>query len=383
MGLRARFFLGLLAGACTVTRDPPERTGGVHPPGWSDITSSAFHAAWLRSQGEPLGDCQTCHGADYGGGAVRVGCSTTTCHTQDPGPEWCGTCHGSREGPEPEKPTTGAHSAHAVPCRTCHVVPERVLSEGHVDGDGIPEVTFSGWDRSTGRCSGIYCHQAGTPRWNPPDPKLACGDCHLAPPANHARFGRLTMSSDGEARCDACHPVPPGDKHVDGNKDLTLPDRCDTCHGSGRGGPPPALDGAVLPTDRAVGAHRRHGVPELWDRIGRSVNCDACHEMPEEVFAEGHMDDAAPADVRLRHGGVYQPDSGTCVTRCHWNRDPGPSWTDDSGAARACDACHGNPPERTRAGTPHVPAAPEVAVCQSCHLFEVAEHVDGDVDFRQ
>ena len=59
---------------------------------------------------------------------------------------------------------------------------------------------------------------------------------------------------------------------------------------------------------------------------------------------------------------------------------PGPVWTDASGAARACDACHGFPPVLTRQGTPHTSAPPALAACLGCHPFSPEAHVDGHVD---
>src|SRR4051812_41615386 len=83
--------LGLLLVGCDIPRDRP--AGGQHPPGWITTSSPAFHGRWLRSNGDKLGPCQACHGADYQGGAVAVGCTSAGCHTR--GPEDCGTCHGA------------------------------------------------------------------------------------------------------------------------------------------------------------------------------------------------------------------------------------------------------------------------------------------------
>lgn len=131
----------------------------------------------------------------------------------------------------------------------------------------------------------------------------------------------------------------------------------------------------------AVGAHARHLDASIANRIGRVVACDDCHSVPAEIGSPGHVDGTAPADVVLHSGESYGPTTHGCVVGCHWSLDPGPSWDDDSGAARACDACHGLPPLVTRTGTTHPPVSGGQAACASCHLFDPATHVDGKVDF--
>jgi hypothetical protein len=166
---------------------------------------------------------------------------------------------------------------------------------------------------------------------------------------------------------------------VDGALDA-LPLACDACHGKGPLGAPPAgLNGAVDPGDPGLGAHRRHLDPTLDDRIGAIAACADCHAVPASVDDPGHLDGAAPADVALAFGGLYDPAAGTCTAWCHWDRDPGPRWADASGDERACDACHGFPPLTTRRGTAH-PSAPDFQACLSCHTYEPARHVDGIVD---
>ena len=229
----------LLAG-CANAR-PSADDGGPHPAGFAEPASPAFHGLWLRANVYPLAFCRGCHGADYGGGAVGVSCTSQSCHTR---------------------------------------------------------------------------------------------------------------------------PV----------------ESCDTCHGRGnRGAPPPALGDATDPAMRGVGAHQRHLEPALPDRMGRVVACESCHRVPATARDPGHIG-PAPAPVRLAGGGTYDPASLTCVVGCHWDRTPGPRWTDTSGAPRACDGCHAFPPDRTRKGTPHPSVTGEVTVCRSCHPFDPSTHVDGIVE---
>lgn len=340
----------------------------VHPAGFDDVAGEAFHGSYLKRTGYALGACRECHGADYRGGAVGIGCSSAGCH--EAGVEACGTCHEA-------SPTTESHAAHEGPCSTCH--PPRADARSAAHPGGHVEIAFSGvatvnahpsFDPETRTCSTTHCHGTGEPTWGAPGP-LACSGCHGAPPTSHARY------AGAETDCASCHAG--GSHHVDGSLDV-LVSGCDACHGKGPLGAPPAgLFGAV--DSSAVGAHARHLDPTLADRIGKTARCDDCHVVPDELDAPGHIDASAPADVSLRAGETYTPMTRACTVGCHWDRSPGPRWDDVSGAARACDACHAMPPAQTRQGTPHPPAEPTLEACTSCHAFDASTHVDGEVDF--
>lgn len=383
--LRPLWFVLCFASACVLERDRPN-DGGQHPAGWLEPKSDAFHGRWLSSNGYKLEDCQVCHGDDYKGGPVGVGCATSGCHER--GPEQCGTCHGILGGP---RPASGAHAAHTTLCSECHAVPAKIRSGGHINGS--VEVVFSGlaslkgaapaWDASARTCSGTYCHVAGSPSWDDPV-AAACDSCHGDPPASHARFAAVAPSGS----CASCHPAPPDEsRHINGALDLRDDLTCVSCHGSAStslgGAPPPALNGSADPSNRGVGAHRRHLDPTIADRIGRVADCNDCHSVPKAVTSQGHLDSSEPADVVLVGQGGYDAASQRCVVACHWDRSPGPSWTDISGAPRACDACHGFPPTVTREGTAHTLSLPEIGACLQCHSFDPTTHVDNHVDFVQ
>lgn len=366
-----------LGGACSIDR---ERTGGgVHPTGFADEESPDFHGIALKEAGYPLDECRICHGKDDGGGAVGVSC-LGACHSK--GVEACDTCHGADGNPLPLM--SGAHAKHLFACESCHSVPQTAHEERHPNG--ATEVIFTGlaarsegavWNRKDRRCVAIYCH-GGTPMaWDPLPEPLDCEGCHASPPQGHERW--LTQAApDG---CVSCHPIPPDERHMNGSMELADLS-CNACHGSGPlGMPPPSLGGSTSPGDSAVGAHLRHVDPSLSDHIGKAMDCGACHPPVKSVLSPGHLDISPPADVIFVDQGDYQADEQRCVTGCHWNRAPGPQWTDNSGAERACDACHGFPPLKTRAGTAH-PNAPDLPACLSCHTFEPSTHVDGHVDFQ-
>ena len=369
-------FLGL---ACEQLRDRDD-DGGQHPTGWLDEKSADFHGTYLEKASYPLADCRVCHGDQYQGDAVAGSCSTSSCHQE--GVEACGTCHG--EGIDP-RPATGAHGAHLGSCAGCHPLPHSAREAQHPNG--AVEIAFTGealangsaptWDPVTSTCSEVYCHGGSTPRWETPSGGPSCDFCHGAPPVSH---GRWSVAQSTTA-CVDCHPSPEGPYHANGNLDVN-PLACDACHGSGPlGVPPNALDGSTEPTDRGVGAHRRHLDFTLEDRIGKVVPCEVCHAIPASLDAPGHLDLLSPVDVVLPGDGVFDPGSGRCVTGCHWDRSPGPQFQDASGAERACDACHGMPPLTTRKGVAHPQVEGSLATCLVCHAFDPAQHVDGKVDF--
>lgn len=366
--------------ACVIERAQPAENG-QHPEGWMRASSPDFHGKYLRSTGDDLSPCRVCHGDDYQGGPVQVGCTTAGCHEK--GPEQCDTCHGKKNDP---RPSTGAHAEHAGYCTECHKLPGDWASHDTVDGHVL--VVFSGlavannavaaWVPNEARCAGTYCHGSGAPVWKASGPEPApCDSCHAEPPSSHDRFAFVAPKGS----CATCHPTPNDGKHINASIDINAPLACSTCHGHGDlGVPAPALDGSSDVTKPGTGAHARHTDDGLADRMSPVVGCDRCHIVPATVLAQGHLDMASPADVTLKNGESYDAQTGRCNADCHFNRSPGPMWTDASGAARACDACHGFPPVKLRDGTSHTPAAPSLASCLSCHPFDPARHADGIVD---
>jgi predicted CxxxxCH...CXXCH cytochrome family protein len=423
--------LALLPAGCTRARDlslcaalggadSPDCNGGTgqHPAGWGDTSnqdSPSFHRRWFEANldtllyAKTLGQCQTCHGADYAGGAVGVSCLGSGCHTQPGGPEFCGTCHGASQSPLPPipaLPSTGAHALHAALCNDCHDVPAKVSQSDHITG--APRVTFGGLAMSSGKtpaydvttktCTNVYCHGAQSPAWQAPPSTIACDGCHQAPPDSHAAWGRLASPPAGAspaavaAVCSACHPVPepgkspsPGDTHVDGTIEFVGAIACNTCHGhDATGAPPVALDGSTDPSAPGVGAHSAHLDETSSGRIGRVVPCSTCHAVPASVFDPGHLDHPLPATVSLPKGGTYDPATRSCTVWCHWDDASGvrPVWTDATGdiVAPTCTGCHGFPPLTLRDGTPHTHAQPVLSACQACHPFSPSTHVDGVVE---
>lgn len=359
---------------CEIRRERPVGEG-YHEAGWANIDDGGKHAVWLRQAGYPIEDCQVCHGKDGAESPVQVSCNNNGCHNQ--GVSFCGTCHGNAMGP---RPRGDAHDKHTAFCSECHQVPKSLRDMDHLNS--TIDIVFSGlavknqaspmWNTTTKSCSGAYCHNGKTISWTDPlTPETPCDTCHGAPPDSHVRFAYVATPTS----CATCHPDANSPTHLNGSVE-TNSMACDTCHGHGPLGAPPAdLNGSTSALQRGVGAHRRHLDGTLADRLGKAVACSVCHVVPLSYDAPGHLDTSAPADVPLALGD-YDVATGQCVTSCHFDVSPGPSWTDTSGAARACDACHGYPPAFTRKGTPHTPSP----LCSSCHTYTPATHVDGVVD---
>jgi predicted CxxxxCH...CXXCH cytochrome family protein len=369
---------GGVAGSCQVERDVPDN--GYHPVGWADSQSSDFHAHYMRAHLEPLAECRVCHGADDQGGGTLVSCTTANCHSK--GVEACGSCHGKGDDP---RPRDAAHATHSAYCSECHPKPPFVKYGVHTNG--TVDFKFSGaavtngetptFDADTKTCANVDCHyKKTTAPWPSAEPSKQCDLCHQARPDSHARFGKAKS-----ADCTTCHLG--GDAHRNGHIDFQASVACSTCHGEGPlGVPPPAIDGSTSTSSRVVGAHRRHLDPTLSDRIGKVATCEDCHVVPATMFSPGHIDAAPPADVKLIGNGTYDPATSSCSVDCHFNRTPGPVWTDDSGDARACDACHGFPPVKTHKNTTHPSVKADLAECKLCHQFDPnSTHINGTVDF--
>jgi len=343
--------------------------------------------------------------------------------------EVCSHCHGSRESPAPPfdtggsaDPTSigvGAHVAHLaggsfsrpLECGECHDLPVFPETSEHV-GPLPAEVRLVGvaashgrepaWQRERASCSASWCHgpgAAGAPRspsWIVSE-SLGCESCHgLPPPPPHPRF----------TDCQSCHAPVAGpeltiaqrERHVDGIVDVATDLACTACHGSDDDpAPPRALAGDTSTEAPGVGAHRIH---VAGTSRSRSVPCNTCHVVPERLLAEGHVDSAGPAEVRLTgravaFGGTAQYSNGRCEnTSCHGGvfpeghasgaTHPAPLWTRVDGSEANCGGCHGLPPP-----APH-PRGDLNPTCSACHeniepdnlTFRRPElHVDGEVTF--
>lgn len=370
--------------------------GRVGPgPVWIDpdavASCDACHGAPPPAPHPAFGACSACHPATVRpDGTIDVAGGKHVDGQVDVLIPGCDGCHGVDGQAAPPRALdgredtaalgVGAHRAHLtgsslrgpIPCASCHAVPANVVAAGHLDETPVPEVRFNGlaradgaaprWERATATCTGVYCHGATrpggrdtTPVWTRVDgSQVTCGACHgTPPPAPH-------VASDD---CSLCHPrtVLPGgainlagNAHINGQVEVTVP-ACGGCHGTPEDpAPPPALDGAMDPTDPAVGAHETHLAGGL---VSGPIGCTECHVVPADVVSPGHLDAVAGAEVvfgRLATtGGLaarYTPATGRCDTvYCHGAGLTGgglvrPVWNVVDGTQAACGTCHGAPP---------------------------------------
>jgi predicted CxxxxCH...CXXCH cytochrome family protein len=292
---------------------------------------------------EPLAGCAiTCHGADT---------------TNAPPKSISGAMETTAVG-------VGAHQSHLiaaptwhrkVECADCHVVPTDIASPGHMDGDNVAEVIFSGvagastW---TGATCTTHCHGqtdwGGTknePVWTQVDgTQSTCGSCHGAPPP---------PPHPTEMNCATCHPTMEENSlsfrdpasHINGVVDLVdsaVTRGCTTCHGSTNSAPPRDLAGNTARTAKGVGAHQQHLGTSTWHR---EVTCSNCHVVPTALDSPGHRDGDNIAEVifdTLNPGAVYTAGTTTCSTNyCHGNgrgSNGTISWL--TTGPLACNACH-------------------------------------------
>jgi predicted CxxxxCH...CXXCH cytochrome family protein len=352
--------------------------GTVHEPGIIDPRSSAFHGTLLRADrwAEMLDPnnanaCGECHDGTFSRSnsitsPAPAAPACTSCHDQPGGVLACGTCHGdgTREYPPRDlcffpndARTAGAHAAHVqssedrlggYACSTCHPVPnanppESVISGLH--GNGSVDVTFNqtliqgeaSFDATTAVCA-VACHDAGghrpRPGWLDANP-VGCNDCHLSPPAGHYSGPCTGCHSEANATGTA---LSGGTLHLDGRVELgDGSGLCGACHGSGASPWP------------ATFAHPSHENPT----ITTPVACSDCHVVPATVLSPGHLDGVVQVVFSGRateRGALPAWDGTSCTnTACHGANLPSapavtPVWTDTSGAAAACGACHGIPP---------------------------------------
>jgi predicted CxxxxCH...CXXCH cytochrome family protein len=181
--------------------------GGAKPNvTWSEPATPVGCGDCHRSPpaGHFTGPCTGCHaeanatGTALSGGALHL---NGTIDLGD-GSGQCGACHGTGDSPWP---LSAAHPAHETPtltvslaCSSCHVVPTAILDPVHLDG--TVHVVFSGlatargavptWNGTT--CTNVACHGANladppaVPVWNDPSGAQArCGACHGIPPSEH------------------------------------------------------------------------------------------------------------------------------------------------------------------------------------------------------
>lgn len=174
-----------------------------------------------------------------------------------------------------------------------------------------------------------------------------CGTCHGAPPTK--------ATHPTNARCFRCHGQVVDDAfqiidstlHKNGTVNYAV--GCTSCHGWDLGASPPQnLSGECSRDASGVGlhtAHRRDPIP------AHQTNCSNCHKIPLTTEEAGHIDGDNVVEVifdKLATANGASPvwNGSTCSgVYCHGSTLYGgsltePSWSDNSGAAKKCGACH-------------------------------------------
>jgi predicted CxxxxCH...CXXCH cytochrome family protein len=324
-----------------------------------------------------------------------------------------------------------------VTCSACHMIYTDALDDGHIDGQagltwGV-SATRQGaqpqWDGTAGTCASTYCHGSTLgdgsntePTWNKVgEGEAACGSCHGNPPA---------APHPDSTNCEICHGDVVGpegtwvapERHMDGILDSSSPhpegyasasqhgvdftsqglSACTNCHGvdltggsagvscdkchsgfksnctfchggtdNDMGSPPESVSGNTETSQPGVGAHSTHLVKaSTWHA---TVSCSACHKVPVDALAEGHIDGGSAEVVISKlnedegeedEEAQWHKDDGTCSsTYCHGGSSSGgtsmsPQWYLVDGTQSACGSCHGIPPTEDHTN---------ITDCSMCH----------------
>jgi len=174
------------------------------------------------------------------------------------------------------------------------------------------------------------------------------------------------------------------------------PQKCTTCHGEFAGdysdmttwAPPTALDNSTTTDNIGVGAHQSHlNSNGIWAQ----VECETCHNVPNNWSDPSHLDLMIPAEAEVEFHPVGSNDTGThswdhdegeCNAYCHFDAEP--VWTELDDDWNECGACHALPPTDDQS-----PNHPPVSDCSlQCHtnvdaglnIIDPSIHADGEVD---
>jgi predicted CxxxxCH...CXXCH cytochrome family protein len=223
-----------------------------------------------------------------------------------------------------------------------------------------------------------------------------------ADPAVHGS----ALAAMGIAVCQECH----GDELMGGEMspvsctgsgchDPGWETNCTHCHGgmdNDTGAPPEGFAGSL--SDLAAGAHTAH--VEETDKHA-AWDCAMCHNMPTDVFSEGHIDGDARAEVNfgtLNDSGAYDGAGGCSDLYCHGNGSTlgaSPSW--DTDPDLGCGDCHANVSSPVEAdvsamsGRHHLHVIDQGLPCTGCHadttdgtgIIDVDLHVNGTADVSE
>jgi predicted CxxxxCH...CXXCH cytochrome family protein len=343
-----------------------------------------------------------CHGATLPGGAADKSVSWSG----GPSAVARGSCHfiASPPAPHPAIDTFKAPITSATQCSQCH--PATVKPDGTID--------MAGGKHVNGQLDGGGGHAAdySNPAVHGPAALADIASCTSCHGAAYDGNGNAAMN------CNACHANPAGNGLPTYTGSLDWQHDCTFCHGDALRAPdssfplvggalvavnenlagPPLAPGGVS-TGVDVGAHLAH-FDAASNALSTPFQCSQCHgtTTPSDLAhitgtvatgwgAVATAGNTSPTPATFTVGWEASP---TCTNYCHGATLAGgtlknPSWTDSTGAAVACTACHGDPmPYAAMSGGRGF--HPPNATCGSCHPGSTssapakATHVNGTVE---
>ncbi len=203
----------------------------VHDKSFGIYGSGNYHTKYIRQNQYDILSCQSCHGQKYDGAGVKEK-SCLTCHNKQDGPENCGTCHSAVKATAWKglfgKNNIGVHQSHMnteIACNSCHIIPVRLLSNGHLGSDNKAEVKFDTityiannqiYNSNNQTCSNTYCHgnfKGGNGNvsvtWTDGSGNAAkCGSCHgdvTKTTLEEKAFPKTGHPNIGSMKCNQCH----------------------------------------------------------------------------------------------------------------------------------------------------------------------------------
>lgn len=181
----------------------------VHPQGWAQRGSSAFHGDVLAAAQYDKSTCRQCHGSRFDGGLVQVSCFT--CHASYPHPEgWAG------RGEQGHPAYLRAQTYDLAPCQTCHGAD---YSLSKVDISCLTCHVNAGGPEACNTCHGAFA-EAGSDLRHAAPPAGLIGETDQGDPAVGAHQMHLGYYVDAAATCAECHIVPSTLRaagHIDGD----------------------------------------------------------------------------------------------------------------------------------------------------------------------
>lgn len=269
------------------------------------------------------------------------------------------------------------------------------------------------------------CSELDTNNIAPQTKKIAVHPEGFITPSSADFHGKVIKAENWDmSKCEQCHAAD-FSGGTTGKSCLTChtgskgPLACNTCHGDFNDpshiAPPRDIEGNTSTGAPGVGAHEKH---LYTNTIGNKVKCSACHNVPQSVYAQGHLDTGLPAEINFKGqavlggitGATFNYNSFSCSnTYCHGNfnfsKTSAPAedqfafvsdmmsgnnatvdWITVNGTQDKCGSCHDLPP-KGHIGHGTMP----VKDCVGCHygvvdsegnIIDNTKHINGEVNVR-